>query len=217
MSKLKTINLKILLLMLILGILIGFGISVIYTKLTETKKEATKSWHYVTSFVIASYDPFDFGLIGEYGEVKEVKIAYSYPKVYNVSSPSFTIKGDIWRLKWETIPYYNVSFGPEGEAILYYAYFRYKRATPSLIPAFQVLQNNGIITEIEVLSPRTYNATLLLMSADEWIFCATPSFYNGSYVPVKSFYTTITSGPGTYYISAQGITGCFNFTIEEYY
>jgi hypothetical protein len=182
---------------LVIGILIGFGINLIYFKLTEP----TKSWHCVTSFILASCNRED------------VEIAYSYPNVYNTTSPSFTVKGDFWRIRWETIPYYNYT----GSILYYYLYY-YEPAP------FGIFKDGEVVGLMQVFKPSIYNVTHWgsIHSGEKDIYYAVTREYTNygvkeyGYVPIRSPYTLM-MGKGAYYISAQGITGCFNFTIEEYY
>jgi hypothetical protein len=189
---------------LLIGILIGFGMNLIYFKLTEP----TKSWHYVTSFILASCNRED------------VEIAYSYPNVYNTTSPSFTVKGDFWRIRWETLPYYNWTGGFPKHPIVYYA------PVPSVLGVFK---DEEVVGLIEVFEPSAYNVTHWgFEGAGDKIDVCYALTWDYGYVPIRSPYTLMT-GKGTYYISAQGIartrgweatqsiTGCFNFAIEEYY
>jgi hypothetical protein len=187
---------------LVIGILIGFGINLIYFKL----RESTKSWHYVTSFILASYNREDV----EMDNREVVEIAYSYPNVYNTTSPSFIVKGDFWRIRWETIPYYNYTY--YTGSILYYIYHHYEPA-PSI---FGIFKDGEVVGLMQVFKPSIYNVTHWggIHSGEKDIYYALTREY--TYVPIRSPYTLM-MGKGAYYISAQCITGCFNFTIEEYY
>jgi hypothetical protein len=176
---------------LVIGILIGFGINLIYFKLTEP----TKSWHCVTSFILASCNRED------------VEIAYSYPNVYNTTSPSFTVKGDFWRIRWETLPYYNYTGTFPKHPILYYG------PVPSILGIFK---DGEVVGLIQVFKPSVYNVTHWGSDSvgGEIQMCYALTWDYG-YVPISSY--TLMMGKGAHYISAQDITGCFNFIIEEYY
>jgi hypothetical protein len=182
---------------LLVGILIGFGMNMVYFNLTRP----TKSLHHVTSFILVSH----------HQELSRFKIAYSYPIIYNETSPSFTINSEAWRVKWEVLPYFNQTFS-YAWATVYFALINPSHYNP--VAYFRVWGDREFVGLIEIHEPSMYNVTSM---CDEIrlgnLFYI---YYSAEYISIRGSYTLMTE-KGTYYIQPYRIVGCFNFTIEEYY
>jgi hypothetical protein len=190
---------------LVAGILIGFFAN--YGYLTFVRPD---SWHLVTSFILAN------------SNAPDLVIAYSYPNVYNTSTPKFTINADLWRISWVTVNYYQNRTGvsPGYGADLYYT-----------IPAkILVYSDAGIVGRIDLLAPSEYNVgppssegglygsftgRWIAISDDGLTYCYQQTLQR--YFDYVIGYPTLMTGKGIYRISAENTTGCFKFTIEEYY
>ncbi len=98
---------------LIIGLLIGVivGSAVGYGILSASQKQA--SWHEVTNFILNSAS----GSVPGYWET-----SYSYPNVFEKNGPLFTVKENFWRMKVQTIPYYNYTNNNDS-LIIYYNQF----------------------------------------------------------------------------------------------
>jgi hypothetical protein len=134
---------------------------------------------------------------------KDIEIAYSYPNVSEAIGPNFTVKADFWRVKLETIPYYNYS----KNYIVYY----------SPIPfVFKVVNDSEIFCSIALFLPDDYKVSSY---SYQEIYPGYTVYYawagNWKYSPIKTIFTF--TGVGTYNIYMESGLGCFNFTIEEYY
>jgi hypothetical protein len=181
---------------LLMGILIGLVVN--YGYFTFVRPPA--SWHVSADFVVAN------------SNTPGLQIGYSYPNVYNTSTPDLVINSDFWRISWKTIPYYKDATG----ITLYYAIPG--KILVSTSPGFTVygIYGSAIIGSIDLLDPSSYN-----INQGGWV----PDFREGLTLCFRGNqeiedvigYPTLMSGRGSYFISAYNTTGCFNFTIEEYY
>lgn len=184
----------------LIGILLGFGVGFVYSlSLNLGQFGGSKSWHLLTSFTLSSGSP----------NLVNAVIAYSYPNVYNVTSPHFTVTKDMWRARLETVPYYRYS----GNTV-YYA------PTPITLKVIKTPTAVGdfpkVVGPITVLEPGVLNVTT-------WNYQKSISYalQGVDYTPVKATYNF--TGAGTYVIQfvettfMTNVTGCFNFAIEEYY
>jgi len=159
----------------------------------QSQLSSNKSWHYLTDFTIASCD-YD-----------KVHMIVAYPNDnYSSISPRFAVTRDLWRIRWETIPYYNFSYPnhPEFTYIVYYG--------PSPSSPFKVYKDSELVVIIELLRLDSYNAGYEGHSSEGFYYTS------HEYISAKSNFFFMV-GSGTYYITIQDITGCFKFTIEEYY
>jgi hypothetical protein len=183
----------------LIGILIGLGLGYVISPSVKSGQIGSKSWHQLTSFILSSGAP----------NLANTVIAYSYPNVYNDTSPHFTVDKDIWRVKLETVPYYKYA----GH-IVYYA------PTPITLKAIWTPTAVGefprVVGPITVLEPGVLDVTTWVTQNS---ICYALS--GADYAPVRAVYNF--TGAGIYVIKfvektfLANITGCFNFAIEEYY
>jgi len=182
---------RLLVIIFVLGILVGVIIGYVsFLFLSESGLVAAmRSWHSLTNFMVAS-DSLN---------LTDVNIAYSYSSVYDSIGPAFVVKTDFWRVRIETVPYFNYS----GKYIAYYAPipFTIKVVRPAAL---------NIFSSVALFYPSDHNVTT--WQYQESISYALP---NREYVPVRATYTF--EGAGSYRIFIGSGTGCFNFGIEEYY
>jgi hypothetical protein len=180
---------KRLVVVLFAGVIVGFVVNYGYFAVFEPPK----TWHRVADFILAN------------SNIDGLEVVYPQSNVYNGSGPIFEIKGDLWRIRWETV--------------LYYGELRY--ALPSVFEVTAAFEENGwyshVWASIQLLTPAEYDYDL---SAK---FFAGPqgnlTAYYGSSGDDTSIlgYPTIMTGTGKFYISAVGATGCFEFWIDDYY
>jgi hypothetical protein len=183
---------------LIIGIITGFAIGYGYFLIAQKQE----SWHQVTSFILATSNE----------SMPEVfRTAYSYSKVYYSNAPdqpSFSIKGNFWRVKVETLSYYNYS-SDSGSFIIYYS-----EAPMNIIRIWKDNAYHGNpYGSITMLNPDyDYNVTTFgyarVLDIDLYISWADKC------TPVRAVHTF--AGKGNYTISLEMTIGCFNFTVEEY-
>lgn len=186
---------KTLALGLAVGILIGTIIGYVsFVFLSEGGfVSGVKSWRSVTSFTLTSNSP----------PLTNVEIAYPIPNVYNMTGPNFVIKADFWRVRIQSVPYYNYS----GNLIAYFA------PIPMVIKIVRPPPNAtgfpSSFGSMAVLEPSIYGITT-------WHYNQPISyaFPDRQYVPIEATYTF--NGAGTFLAYMDNGTGCFNFAIEEY-
>jgi hypothetical protein len=176
----------------IIGFVIGYGIPLL------SQKE--KSWHYVTSFIMATVneDPENFRIANNYSDIH-----YSQEN----DLPNFTVTESFWKVTVETLPYYSVTV-ENVTSIVYYS--------DEPWATIQIWKDNAFTNNpfgsVTLLEPQyEYNAPTGYNNMYGIDFYTT----YGTYTPVKT--TQIFAEPGNYFVSLQMMIGCFNLTIEEYY
>jgi hypothetical protein len=184
---------------LIIGLLIGVivGSAIGFAVFSAPQKQG--SWHEVTSFILNSAS----GSVPGYWET-----AYSYPNVYERNGPLFTVNEDFWRIKVETVPYYNYTSNNDS-LIIYYNQFP--------INLIKIWKDQAYVdnpySSIVLLDP-TYDYNVQTAGTaqdhDQYFYVS----WTSAYVPVeitRNFY-----GAGDYTISIDTGVCCLKFTVEEY-
>jgi hypothetical protein len=180
---------------LIIGVLIGSSIGYAFFS-TGPKMGA---WHEVTSFNLVSTE----GSMPGY-----VQTAYSYPNVYYGHSPLFTVGEEFWRMKVETIPYYN--YTQNGDSLI--IYYNQQPINTIRIWRDEAYVDNPF-SSIVLLDPTyDYNVNTVgtAQALDQYFYVS----WKEAYEPVET--TLSFSGSGNYLISIDAGIGSFKFTIEEY-
>jgi hypothetical protein len=178
---------------LIIGVIVG---SAIGYELAPQKQE---SWHEVTSFILASTNESAPGYW---------KTAYSYSNVYYWHGPLFTVKTDFWRMKVQTVPFYNYTNNNDS-LIIYY--------NQEPINNIRIWKDEAYVdnpfSSIVMLDP-TYDYNVqtsgTAQALDQYFYVS----WKNAYVPVETVHAF--SGMGNYMLSLDTGICCFNFTIEEY-
>jgi hypothetical protein len=192
----KTVKAKVVLIIgLLIGVIVGSAIG--FAVFSVPQKQG--SWHEVTSFILNSAS----GSVPGYWET-----AYSYPNVYERNGPLFTVNEDFWRMKVETVPYYNYTNNNDS-LIIYYNEFP--------INLIKIWKDQAYVDNpygsIVLLDP-TYDYNVQTAgSAQDYDQYFYVSWKNG-YVPVETVNNFC--GTGDYTISIDTGVCCLKFTIEEY-
>jgi hypothetical protein len=184
---------------LIVGLLIGALVGSVVGFEVFSVPQKPGSWHEVTSFILNSAS----------GSVPgNWEIAYSYPNVYERNGPLFTVNEDFWRIKVETVPYYNYTNNNDS-LIIYYNQFP--------INNIRVWRDQAYVdnpfSSIVLLDP-TYDYNVQTAGTaqdyDQYFYVS----WNNGYVPVETIQNFY--GTGDYTISIDTGVCCLKFTIEEY-
>jgi hypothetical protein len=184
---------------LIIGLLIGVivGSAVGYGIFSVPQKQG--SWHEVTNFIVNSAS----GSVPGYWET-----AYSYPNVYERNGPLFSVNADFWRMKVQTIPYYNYT-NNNASLIIYYNQFPINNIRIWKDQAY-VDNPYGSIVLLDPTYDYNVNAAGTAQDSDQYFYVS----WTDGYVPVETinnFY-----GKGNFTISVDTGVCCLKFTIEEY-
>ena len=177
-----------LILVLFAGVLVGFVVNYGFF----TVFEPPKSWHRVADFILAN------------SNMAGLRIIYNQSNVYNGSGPWFEVKGDLWRISWQTVKYYGLLYALPSVFII---------DTPFVFGA-----GSQVLGSIQLLKPAEYwdGFSASLYSEPSGNLTA---YYpqNGAYDTSVVGYPTVLTGTGKFFISALEATGCFEFTIDDYY
>jgi len=184
-----------LIIVLLIGVIVGSAVG--FAVFSVPQKQG--SWHEVTSLILNSAS----GSVPGYWET-----AYSYPNVYERNGPLFTVNRDFWRIKVETVPYYNYTNNNDS-LIIYYNQFP--------INLIKIWKDQAYVdtpySSIVLLDP-TYDYNVQTAGTaqdyDQYFYV---SWTNG-YVPVETVHNFY--GTGDYTISIDTGVCCLKFTVEEY-